>query len=211
MSDELILWGVGTSRTFRAHWMLLELGLGYEFKAIGSRTGETLSPDFLRLNPRHKIPLLQHGSLVVTESAAIINYLAATFPNPEWFVPRDAAERARLDEWCYFIMTELDATSLCIVRRHEGLKHIYGEAPTAVEAAKTYFLHNLEAMDSKIAEAPCLLGEKLSTADILMMSCLEWALACDIQLPEGAAEYRERLAKRPAYKSALARNFPRSR
>ncbi len=209
MSNDLTLWGVGTSRTLRPHWMLIELGLDYEYKPIRSRSGETLRPEFLRINPRHKIPVLQHGSLVVSESAAIINYLGEAFPKPErMFVPRDAAERARLNEWCYFIMTELDATSLYVVRRHEGLKHLYGEAPTAVEAAKSYFMHNLEAIDARISNAPCLLGDKLSAADILMLTCLEWALTCSLQLPNGAAAYRERIAKRPAYRAALAKNFP---
>ena len=106
-------------------------------------------------------------------------------------------------------MTELDATTLYIVRRHEGLKHLYGEAPVAVEAAKSYFMHNLEAMDSRIAEAPYLLGDKFSTADILMMTCLEWAITCNLRLTSGAAAYRERIAQRPAYRTALRANFRR--
>ena len=51
MSHDLTLWGVGTSRTMRPHWMLLELGLEYDFHAIGSRTGETQTDEFMRLNP----------------------------------------------------------------------------------------------------------------------------------------------------------------
>ena len=91
MTHDLTLWGAGTSRTMRAHWMLLELGLEYEFHPIGSRTGETQTDEFRRLNPRHKIPVLRHGSFVLTESAAIIQYLSETFANPEVIaVPRDA-------------------------------------------------------------------------------------------------------------------------
>ncbi len=154
MSHDLTVWGVGTSRTMRVHWMLLELGLTYESHPIQSRTGETHSDEFKRLNPRHKIPVLRHGALVVTESAAIMQYLSETFPNsPEVYVPSDAVSRARLNEWCYFIMSELDAGSLYVVRRHDGLKQIYGEAPTAVESAKNYFRHNLEAMAPRIGGA----------------------------------------------------------
>ena len=88
MPHDLTLWGAGTSRTLRAHWMLIELGLEYEFHPIGSRTGETLTPEFLRLNPKHKIPVLRHGSSVITESAAIIQYLSEMFPKPEQiFIP----------------------------------------------------------------------------------------------------------------------------
>jgi NAD(P)-dependent dehydrogenase (short-subunit alcohol dehydrogenase family) len=49
-------------------------------------------------------------------------------------------------------LSELDGGSLYVVRRHDGLKHIYGEASTAVESAKSYFLHNLEAMAARIGD-----------------------------------------------------------
>lgn len=61
MSHDLTLFGVGTSRTMRAHWMLLELGLDYESRPIGSRSGETLTDEFRRLNLRHKIPFFNMG------------------------------------------------------------------------------------------------------------------------------------------------------
>jgi glutathione S-transferase len=209
MAHELTLWGVGTSRTIRAHWMLLELGLDYETRPIQSRSGETLTDEFRRMNPRHKIPVLQHKSLVLSESAAIIQYLSETFADPkELYVPHDAATRAALNEWCYFIMTELDAGSLYVVRRHEGLTSIYGEAPIAVDAAKTYFSHNLETMAPRIAREPYLFGERLSTADILLTTCLEWAAMSNIAMPQELAEYRRRIAQRPAFQAALKRNFP---
>ena len=210
MNSNLTVWGIGTSRTIRVLWMLAELALKYDLHPIGSRTGETQEADFLRLNPRHKIPVLQHGSFVITESAAILQYLNETFPHPDVYLPIDAMSRARLAEWCYFIMTELDAGSLYVIRRHAGLKHIYGEAPAAVEAGKSYFLHNVEAMAPRIGvETPFLLGDKLSTADILMMTCLEWALIEKLALPDSAMKYRDRLASRPAFKAALAKNFPK--
>jgi len=209
MTHDLTVWGIGTSRTMRAHWMLLELGLEYACHPIQSRTGETHTEEFKRLNPRHKIPVLRHGALVLTESAAIIQYLSETFPQATAvYVPSDAVGRARLHEWCYFIMSELDAGSLYVVRRHDGLKQIYGEAPTAVESAKSYFRHNLEAMAARIgSENTYLLDDRLSVADILLMTCLDWAAACGIPLPETVSHYRQRVALRPAYQAALKKNF----
>lgn len=212
MLHELTLFGIGTSRTMRAHWTLLELGLelglDYESRPIQSRSGETLADQFKRLNPRHKIPVLQHKSFVLTESAAIVQYLSDTFADSaKMYVPQDAQARASLNEWCYFIMTELDASSLYVVRRHEGLASIYGEAPSAVDSAKAYFLHNLEAMTPRIARAPFLFGEILSTADILLTTCLDWASASGIALPPAAVDYGRRIAQRPAYEEALKKNF----
>jgi glutathione S-transferase len=94
------------------------------------------------------------------------------------------------------------------VRRHEGLKQIYGEAPTAVESAKGYFLHNLEAIVPKIERrSPYLFGDWLSAADILLMTCLDWAAAESISIPETLGRYQKRIALRPAYQAALSRNF----
>ncbi|MGA8567455.1 MAG: glutathione S-transferase family protein [Candidatus Binataceae bacterium] len=209
MAHDLTLWGTGTGRTMRAHWMLLELGLEYEFHPIQARTGETQTEEFRRLNPRHKIPVLRHGQFVLTESAAIIQYLSETFGiSKELHVPTDATSRATLNEWCYFIISELDAGSLYVMRRHDNLKHIYGEAPAAIEAAEKYFLHNLEAMAARVESGgPYLLGDRFSTADILLMTCLDWAVSSEIALPDPFSHYRQRVAQRPAYRTALRRNF----
>jgi glutathione S-transferase len=205
---QLTLFGTGTSRTMRAHWMLLELGLDYESRPIQSRSGETLTEQFRRLNPRHKIPVLQRRSFVLTESAAIVQYLSDTYADSRrLYVPNDAEARASLNEWCYFIMTELDSASLYVVRRHEGLASIYGDAASAVDSAKAYFLHNLEAMTPQVAKTQYLFGELLSTADILLTTCLDWASASEFFLPQAAADYRRRVAERPAYQEALRRNF----
>ena len=208
MAHDLTLWGAGTSRTMRAHWMLFELGLEYDSRPIQARSGETLSAEFLRINPRHKIPVLQDGSFVLTESAAIIQYLNETFADSaRLYVPRNARERAALGEWCYFIATELDAAGLYIMRRHDALKTTYGDAPVAVESARQYFQHNLEAMAARIKDGEYLFGERLSIADILLMTCLDWAASCGIPVSEAFSRYRRRAAARPAYQAARARNF----
>ena len=82
-----ILWGAGTIRTFRAHWALHEVALEYESRPIGSRTGETQTEEFTRLNPRQKIPVLQDGDLTLAESAAIVTYLGETYGGDRGLVP----------------------------------------------------------------------------------------------------------------------------
>ena len=210
MADEIVLWGAGSTRSMRAHWMLRELGLAYDCHPIGSRTGETETDDYGRLNPRRKIPVLRHGEVVLSESAAIVGYLAERFGDRDrLYLPADPAGRARVAEWCYFVMTELDAHTLYVIRRHQGLAHIYGEAPQAVAAAEAYFLKQLGAMTGAArAAAPYLFGPRLSTADILLMTCLDWARFYDIDLPEDWRAYQSRVGERPAYLDAFAVNYP---
>ena len=151
--NDLRVWGIGTARTMRAHWMLAEMDIDYDLRPIGPRTGETMTEEYLRLNPRHKVPVIEHGPFVLAESAAIVNYLSETFPAPEGFyVPRETTRRAALNEWCFFVMTELDAHPLYLIRRHLQLSHIYGEAPRAVESAREYFCEQIDGMMKKFPD-----------------------------------------------------------
>src|SRR6266545_678231 len=134
MASDLILWGVGTSRTMRAHWAMHELSLSYECRPIRPRSGETEKPEFTQLNARKKIPLLQDGDFTIGESAAIVAYLSRAYSTPDCsLIPGGDRDFAKWLEWCFFIMTELDSTSLYVMRRHRELGHIYGHAPEVVE------------------------------------------------------------------------------
>ena len=209
-NDQLTVWGIGTPRTLRVHWVLLEFGLPYESRPITSRSGETKTPEFLALNPKHKIPVLQHGDRVLTESAAIVTYVSEAFDPPSGlYIPSDAAARAKLNEWCFFIMTELDALSLYVIRKHQDLHALYGEAPGAIEAAKDNFSDLTGALfDGTGQDHEFLLPEGMSVADILLTTCIQSALRRGIEMPDYFLDYNERLSQRPAFQKALAINKP---
>ncbi len=207
-NDRIEIWGAGTARTLRPLWMAHELALEFDHFPIQARTGETKSPEYLALNPRHKVPLLRHGDLILTESAAILIYLAERFADPaRHFLPNDPVARTRHLEWCFFIMSELDANGLYTMRRHGPLKEIYGDAPVAVDGGREYFLHQLAQMQQVIrAASPFLMGQLISTADILFASCLDWALRYEIALPTHLIDYHASMTARPAYQMAEAKN-----
>ncbi len=203
-----ILWGVGTSRTLRAHWMLHELGLDYERKPITSRSGETHTPDYMALNPSRKIPTLVDGDFVLAESAAIVNYLATAYGAAKGLAPpTDAKVRARYDQWCFFTMMELDANTLYVIRKHEDLHALYGEAPAALDAARKGFAFQAEAAASRLRDGgPYLLGDAFSGADILFTTCLNGAIRRGIPLPDLLRDYLKRITARLAYQSAWQMN-----
>ena len=151
MTDKLILWGVGTTRTMRTHWALHELDLPYACRPILPRSGETKTAEYTALNARQKIPLLQDGDLTIGESAAIVAYLAQKYRGSKVsLIPEDSDPYAKWLEWCFFIVTELNSTSLYVMRRHgtnQGLAHIYGHAPEVVEQASKYFRDQLNYVD----------------------------------------------------------------
>jgi glutathione S-transferase len=107
------------------------------------------------------------------------------------------------------VINELDGHTLYIICRHIGLKHIYGEAPEAVASAKTYFREQIEAVEPTFrATDHFLFGVSPSIADILLTTCLDWAVNVEIALPESVLAYRERASRRPTYGTAKRRNDP---
>lgn len=205
-----ILWGVGTVRTLRAHWVLAELGVAYRSEQIRPRTEQMNRPDFRAVNPDCKVPALQHGDLTLVESSAIMLYLAETFADrAPGLLPQSGAERARFFEWMSFISTELDAASLYTIRRHQDLHEIYGKAPVAVDVARDYFLRMAQKAVRQIESGtPYLLGDQFTLVDILLVTCLRFAERMNVTAPPEFDDYFQRLTGRPAYLEAMKANYP---
>ena len=187
----------------RAHWMAHELGLDYEPRLIGSRTGETQTDAFRALNPKGKIPVLEDDDLVLTESVAIVTYLGDTYGGDSGLIPTaNTVERAKYNEWCAFIQMELDAHTLYILRKHRDLAEQYGEAPAAVATAIEGFQMQVQVADAALKGTDYLVGDRFTAADIIMTTTLKWAIAYEVALTPRLVEYTDFHAARPAYRTA---------
>jgi glutathione S-transferase len=211
-TPDLTLWGVGTSRTIRPHWAMYELDLPYTTKPIGPRTGETKTAEYTALNPRQKVPLLQDSDFRIGESAAIVAYLARTYSSPERvLIPERQRDYAAWLEWCFFIVTELDSTSLYVMRRHsaDALGPIYGIAPEVVQKAGEYFREQLRHVEVALKDGRTyLMGDQFTSADILLATCLDWAIAYGVGICDVAQPYLARIHQREAYQLGKKANVP---
>ncbi len=210
MSDSptIKIWGAGTMRTFRPIWAAEELGLDYQHIPIGPRTGETQTEEYIRLNPKQKVPCLVDGEHVFSESVAISRYLIARYGNRSTVAAQESLEmRAREDEWVCYFYGELDETSLYVMRRHEALSQIYGEAPEAVASARTYASRHLSLIAIHLQNRNFVVGDRFGLADIILVSCLDWAALYDFDLQDSLLRYRESITQRQAYRKAYAINY----
>ena len=199
----ITLWGGATARTLRPHWMLHELGTPYEAKLIGPRTGETQTAEFQALNVKGKIPVLVDDDLVLTESAAIVTYLGDRYGPDTGLVPLPyTTERARYNEWLAYVQMELDAHTLYVVRKHQDLANLYGEAPAAITTAIEGFGKLLGFAEQRLAAHDYLVGEQFTGADLMLATCLIWAHLYKLDVPTVLSEYRERITDREAYRRA---------
>ena len=205
------MWGIGTPRTLRPLWTLIELGLAYTHKKIAPRSQEMDDPGLLSLTGRRKVPFYDDDRVKIGESAAIVNYLADRYGGDVLPMPAPGSEaRATLMDRTMYIMTEIDAR-LYTTRLHGepplGLAAMYGASPVAVKAAKEYVSRGLSEAAHWLADGrQFVMGGDFGTADILLVSSLNWALMVKIKLPPSLEEYRNRIKTRPAYIEARTKN-----
>src|SRR5262245_37556000 len=101
------LYEFGPTRSIRVRWTLQELGVDFEYVVVDLTKRDNRRPEFLKINPAGKLPVLVDGDLVLTESAAIAWYLAEKYAG-KGLIPRDPARRAQVHQWLLFAVTELE-------------------------------------------------------------------------------------------------------
>lgn len=157
--------------------------------------------DFCVVNPLGMVPTLRtEDGDVLTENAAILQYVADRFPQAG-LAPSGAIERARLHQWLSFIGTELHkAVYLPLLRK---------EAPAE---AKSYALSLVDArlaiVEKHLTGREFLL-DSFSVADAYLFTVLNWSMATPIKLDGYPAiqAYVARLQKRPSVAKALSEEF----
>src|SRR5262250_200222 len=112
---QMKLYEFGPTRSIRVRWTLQELEADFESIRVNLPAGEHCRPEFLQLNPAGKIPVLVDGDVVLTESVAIVLYLAEKYPD-RGLLPTNLEERAQVHRWLLFAATELEQPLWRIVR-----------------------------------------------------------------------------------------------
>jgi glutathione S-transferase len=100
MADELVFYTNPQSRGLTTHWMLEEIGCPYRM-VVKEYGPDMKSPDYLTINPMGKVPAIVQGKTVVTETGAILTYLADAFPEAKLAPP--LGERGAYYRWLYFV------------------------------------------------------------------------------------------------------------
>lgn len=106
MADEIVFYTNPQSRGLMTHWMLEEIGCPYKVEVMAY--GPPMkSPAYLAINPMGKVPAIKHGDTVVTETGAILSYLADAFPDARLAPP--VGQRGAYYRWMYFVAGPCEA------------------------------------------------------------------------------------------------------
>ena len=180
---------------------LEELGLPYEVNAVDLATGEQLKPDFLRLNPNHKIPVLEDDGQVVWESGAILLYLGEKYDRRGVLLPSDPRLRMAAIQYAFFQAAGIGPN---LGRLGQAFRENKPELIPIFQAEVARLLGVLEGI---LGDGREYLAGPYSIGDIMHYPWLKAAL--DLKLPDLMKQPRvlawlERIGARPAVQRGMA-------
>jgi glutathione S-transferase len=200
------LYEFAPTRSIRVRWMLQELGVYFEAVTVNLRAGEHRHPDFLKINPVGKLPVLVDDDLVLTESVAIAIYLAEKYPH-KGFLPVDIQQRSQVYRWLLFAATELEQP-LWRIARHTMIYPEHLRLTAELSLARQDFTDMVAVMEEHMQGREFLVGNTATIADFLCAYTLDWAN--EVQLLDGCPQlrqYMEQMYARPNAPLRIAAAF----
>jgi glutathione S-transferase len=200
------LYGFGPTRSLRALWGIKELDVDFEFEVVRLPAGEHHRPEFLRLNPAGKVPVLVGGDLVIPESAAIVLYLAEKYPQKK-LLPADLRARGQVYRWVMFAMTELEQP-LWRITRHTSLLPQEKRLPQDVALAREDFARMALVLERHMEGRTFIVGDAVTAADCVTAYLMDWANEQGlIEDNPNLQAYLDRMYSRPTAPQRIAEAF----
>jgi glutathione S-transferase len=198
----ITLWHCHNARSFRPLWALEELGLPYELKMLPFPP-RMFAKEYLSVNPLGTIPFFQDGETVMTESAAICEFLVTRYGPTPLAVERDDPAFGAFLNWLHFGEATLTFPQT-LVLRYSRLESEARRQPQVAEDYGKWFLGRLRAVNAMVEKHKYLCAGRFTAADISVGYALQLAssLGLDAQFTPAIAAYWTRLQQRDGYKRA---------
>ena len=186
------------SRGSMVRWMLEECGADYDTVAVAFGA-EIKAPAYRAINPMGKVPALAHGDTVLTESLAIITWLAERYPEKALIPPAGSDARGEYYRWlCFALHLEYAAVDRWrgVENNAEQRKAIgYGDFDTA-----------FAVLQERLRGREYLIGDRFSALDLYYSGLLQWLIQRAQVLPADSVylDYMNRHLARPAHQRAIA-------
>jgi len=197
MGDEVLFYTSPMSRGRMAHWMLEEVGAPYRVELVNLEKGEHKRAGFLAINPMGKLPAIVHRGTVVTETGAIIAYLADAFPDAGLAPRLDDPARGAYLRWMFFAAGCVDPA---IIDRL-----LARPVPERTGAVGYGTYEQLVAtLEKALTPGPYLLGDRFTAADLYIGGQLGFGLMTKALEPRPVFEsFVARMGERPANRRSV--------
>ena len=168
------------SAAYAPHILLEDIGADYNAVRIDFMTGEQRSPTYLAVNPKGRLPSLVTEKGVLTETPAILVYLAQRFPEQD-LAPSDPFEFAIAQAFNSYMASTVHVAH---AHKHRGAR--WADDPAAHEAMRAKVKENMteyaQMIEAHYFKGPYVLGDQFSFCDPYMALVTRWFKDDDVDL-----------------------------
>ncbi|WP_457092874.1 glutathione S-transferase family protein [Microvirga sp. P5_D2] len=186
------------------HMLLREIGADFELRFVDQANKAQKRPEYLKLNPNGRIPVLVDGDLVLFETAAIALHLVDKFPQAGLAPMVGTKERAEFYKWMMHLTNTPQVEYRAWFYPHE---HVSDEAaaPSVKQAAGERLNRMFDVISEQLGDKPWLLGDRFSAADLFLFMLIRWSRF--MPRPARTIPNLNALAKRVAARPAVQETF----
>lgn len=185
---------------------LEEAGVAYELKRVDFKSSQQRSPDYLKINPKGRVPALVTERGVLTETPAMLAFIAQSWPEAGLAPLEDPFAFARLQEFNSYL-----CATVHVAHAHRMRGYRWADDEAAIAAMKRKVPQSVgEAyalIESGMLEEPWVMGRRYTLCDPYLFTLAQWIEDDGVdpaRLPKIIA-HRERMKARPAVQRALAK------
>ena len=188
-----------------SHIALEQSGAPYEAVRVDFTANQQRSPEYLKVNPKGRVPALVTPRGVLTENPAILQFVAQSHPT---------ADLAPLDDPFALATMNAFASYLCatvhVAHAHAARSYRWADDPAAQAAMKAKVTQNMtdcfEIIERDLFAGPWVLGERYSVADPYLYTITRWLPGdgVDVARFPKVAAHQQRMAAEPAVQRVLA-------
>ena len=169
--------------TWKVRAVAAYLGIPLEIEFVDLLKGASHTPAYLALNPTGRTPTLVDGDFKLSESAAIMQYIASKTANTLW--PNDAQKRADIMRWQSWTLAHFSAEACQPLTFQRLVKKFLNLGPpdqAVVARATEAFNKEAAVLEAHLAKQPYLVGNGVTLADFSVVACVLYAKEAELPL-----------------------------
>lgn len=191
-----------------SHIALLDAGAGYDAKRIDFGKNEQQSPAYLAVSPKARVPALVTARGVLTETPAMLAFIAQTFPDARLAPVADPFAFAELQSFNSYL-----CSTVHVAHAHRMRGYRWADDPSSFADMQRKVPQSVGAcfdlIENHMLRGPWVMGDTYTVADPYLFTLAQWLEGDGVDLARipRVIDHRARMAERPNVKKAIAEEF----
>lgn len=206
----LTLYYAAHTCSLATHIVLEEVGADYSIRRIDFASGQQRAPDYLKVNPKGRVPALVTDRGILTETPAMLVYVAQSFPKAGLAPMDDPFRFARIQSFNSYLCSHLHVAH---AHRMRGSRWVDADDQHSIAAMQRKVPRSVgesfAMVESEMLEGPWVMGERYTICDPYLFTLAQWLEADGVDpgtIPR-VIDHRRRMSERATVRKAIAQEL----